>query len=302
MKYFLSLLLTLSLVAPCAAQFPTGWGRRVALTIDSAQVVGTHTDLAIPIRREFIPDEVCSPTDANAAQSDGDDIRFSSNEDGSTQIAHEVVNFEHDSADGAGDANIELHVKAPSVTSGGDTTIYMWYKNAGASAQAIDSTYGAENVWDAKHIGVWHLPEDPNTDTMLDSTSNDQDGTATGFATGQQQPHILGSAVLMDNVDSNIDVTDNATLDITTGLTLTAFVEATHLRPTNQPLIDKFFDNTDRAYYLWTNAGDVKIALGTADGSGSTTLNPTDHEIEKGQQALVATTWDGTTIRSHVGY
>lgn len=63
------------------ALFPTGWDRRVKLTIQSSQVNVTVSDFPVLITRSNLPDEVCDPSSPNAAQADGGDLRVTTNTD-----------------------------------------------------------------------------------------------------------------------------------------------------------------------------------------------------------------------------
>ena len=73
------------------------------------------------------------------------------------------------------------HVKVTSVASGADTDIYYYYDNDHADNTtyigAINTTAGG-NVWDANFKAVHHMV-DATTSTVVDSTSNNNDGTKT---------------------------------------------------------------------------------------------------------------------------
>ena len=98
-------------------------------------------------------------------------------------------------ADNHGDANymgvrrIELqgseaiyNVKVPTIASGAGTDIYYYYDNDHADNTtyigAINTTAGG-NVWDANFKAVYHMV-DATTSTIVDSTSNSNDGTKKG--------------------------------------------------------------------------------------------------------------------------
>ncbi len=144
--------------------FPSGWQRKVAITIDQT-LCGTanSTDFTALLTRDNLPDEMASPTDANRAQSDGGDVRFSSDSAGATQLALHVENFEHDTTDAAGDADIRLNLKVPTLDTVSDTVIYAWYSTTGTTSQpASTDTYGSKNAYDGDHCHVWTLDESPS--------------------------------------------------------------------------------------------------------------------------------------------
>ncbi len=143
--------------------FPSGWARKCAVTIDNTLCgASDSTNFTALLVAANLPDEMRSPTDSNRAQSDGGDIRFSSDSDGNTQLALHVELWEHDTTDAAGDADIALNVKVPTLDVSADTVIYAWYNTTGTTSQpAADDTYGAQNAYDTDHCHVWPLNEAP---------------------------------------------------------------------------------------------------------------------------------------------
>lgn len=176
--------------------FPVGWGRKVALTIPAAQVsgTGTHTGFPVLITRANLPDEMCDPSGINAAQSDGGDLRASSDEAGTTQLPLEVVDFGHDSSTGAGDAAVELWVKRD-LNTASDTVIYLWYNEATASQPAVTDAAGRDAVW-SDYVAVFH------GDDGTDSAGNGYDVAVTGAgaAVGQATAKI-GKAFQVGSAD-----------------------------------------------------------------------------------------------------
>lgn len=159
--------------------FPDDWDRRCAITIQSSKVDGDVTDYPVLINTDCLPSEIFDADGSYPALSDGGDIRFTSDEDGTTELPVEVAqwNRDNDPANGYG----ELYVKIPLADADSDVTIYIWYHNTGASMPAEDSAYGKENVWRSSHSMVHHFCAGPGS--QADSTSNDIDGTAQGTNT-----------------------------------------------------------------------------------------------------------------------
>jgi len=128
--------------------FPTGWGYKQKLTIQNSLVSTTLTDFPLLITRTELHDDVVDPSGSNNAQANGGDIRLSSDSAGTNQLPCEVVSFEHDTSTGADDAQIEVWVKVPSVSSSVDTDIYIWYNTSGSDTQpSVTDTYGRNAVW-----------------------------------------------------------------------------------------------------------------------------------------------------------
>jgi len=152
------------------------WAFRKTITIDHTNVSATLTDFPLAVKIN---------QDANLganAQSDGDDIRFTS-DDGVTILSYERESWRVRSGSGSGD----FWVKVPSISHTTDTTIYVYYGKAdAANGQARTS------VWDSDFKGVYHLSG--SALSVLDSTSNARNGTNVGATatTGQ----VDGAAAL----------------------------------------------------------------------------------------------------------
>ena len=105
----------------------------------------------------------------------GADIRFSSDAAGSTQLPHEVVNWDVDNSEA------EVYVKVSTVSTT-TTDVFVWYNNSTATPLARTDTYGSDNAWGSQYKGLFHSEK-----SFRDSTSNGNDLTPTGtpdFVTG----------------------------------------------------------------------------------------------------------------------
>lgn len=143
--------------------FPDGWERAQSIIIDNTEVIGSgsHTNFPMLITLDHLDTEVVD-AGSNSALNGGGDIRFSTDADGDTQIALEVINFVTNATEAT--RRCELWVRVPSLSTSVDTTIYIWYKNAGESQPASSDTFGSEAVW-ADYLVVAHLNEAANTDS-----------------------------------------------------------------------------------------------------------------------------------------
>ncbi len=135
--------------------------RRCELVIQSSQVPASLTDFAVLLTDPTLPSEMFDADGANPALDGGGDIRFSSDAAGATRLSCEIVTFTTDNNPALGTA--EIWVKVPSVSSSSNTSIWVWYNKAGETQPAAYAAFGSESVWDANHMGVWHLNEDPST-------------------------------------------------------------------------------------------------------------------------------------------
>ena len=143
----------------------SGWSYRKAITIDHTKIDSDLTDF--PVLVKLTTDNF----DFSKAQSNGNDIRFTS-DDGQTLLKYERER--HDSSN----SKAEYWVKIPSVSSSVDTIFYIYYGNDSAGDGADPS-----NVWDSNFVMVHHMKDDPDTSHVADSTANGNDGTK--YAAGQ---------------------------------------------------------------------------------------------------------------------
>lgn len=138
--------------------FLSGWNYRKPITVDASNIDASLSDFPVLVKLSN------SNFDFSKALSSGNDIRFTL-ADGSTLLKYERE-IHNDVAEKA-----VYHVKVPNVDNSTDTIIYMYYGNALAGDGA-----DAENVWDANFVAVYHMKNDTSS-TILDSTSNNYDGT-----------------------------------------------------------------------------------------------------------------------------
>lgn len=174
----------------------TGFGRKCAITIDHTKVGATLTDFPILLTKDTLPSEMFDADGSNPALNGGGDIRFSSDADGNTQLACEVVAFVTDNDPANGSA--EIWVKIPSLSSSTDTVIYVWYNKSGESQPAVDDTYGRNAVW-SDVDAYFHLEE--SSGSRVDSAGNMAltDSGSPSNTTGK-----IGSSIILNGTNQFI--------------------------------------------------------------------------------------------------
>jgi hypothetical protein len=192
--------------------FPNGWTRSCPMVIQHTQVTGSLTDYPVAINHaSFIANcpEILTTGDANAAQADGGDIRFSSDVGGCVQLPCEVVDWTQNATPSL--ATAEIHVGGTAPDSAGDVTIYPWWKAGGGKTQpAATDPFGARAVWPSSHRVVHHFGSSA-TFSGLDSTGNYGVCTPSG-----------GASVCIGKLGGGIGFANNgqmASLDFLTFLT-----------------------------------------------------------------------------------
>ena len=156
--------------------FPTGWSRRCLLTIDKTYVSASNqTDFPVLVSYRAsgsatnLPDEMIQTGHANAAQADGGDIRFTSDTAGSITLPCEISCWSQNAT--VANAQAEIWVKIPTLSTSANTDFYVWYKGGGSETQpATNSVSGSYKVWDSNYLGVWHMNQ--RTGSSFDSTAN----------------------------------------------------------------------------------------------------------------------------------
>ena len=151
-------------------------------------------------------------------------------------------------------------------------------------------------------VGLWHFDTDAN-----DSTVNHNDGTFIGDAylipTG-----YFGNALSLDGTEDYVSVADSTSLDITTGLTIEAWVhtDVSISGSTQMQIVDKGEHSSSSAYMLMIYNGDL---YGRVNKNNATaciyTSYPNDGEwhhvaytFKSGEQELYI---DGSNVVSNTG-
>ena len=129
---------------------------KVPVTINGSLVVGTQTNFPVLVH-------VTLPS-GHVANANGYDTMFT--DANGVPLADEIVGYN------AGD--FWAWVKVPTLVSGADTTVYLYYGNAN-----ITTPPNASAVWDSNFAMVQHLNTSPAA-TLTDSTSNGNNGTSSG--------------------------------------------------------------------------------------------------------------------------
>ena len=120
--------------------FPANWRIRCKVTIQASEVPYSQGNFPCLLIENNLPSMIFHAT--SGAQSDGGDIRFSSDQSGGTQLSLEIVTFTK------GTPDCEMYVKIPSMSSSVDTDIWVWWDTVDTESQpASAGAYGAYDVW-----------------------------------------------------------------------------------------------------------------------------------------------------------
>lgn len=254
------------------AWYSSSWGYRTKIIIDDTKVSTTnHTDFPVLINSTNA-DWKYTGSGGHVGNSDGSDILFTSS-DGTTKLKHEIERYT------AASGEVIAWVKVPTLTTSGDTELYMYYGNAGVGAQA-----DAVNVWDSNFKTVLHLGDG----STLSATSSTGINNGTKVGTISALAGKIGGAAC-----ANGTTQCSGTASTSNGLTFTTFSSTT---PTLTAWIK--LDNAsgyqnvaalNNSNGVWLNAGKMDLYT-TADHNANTSVGT-------GAWVHVGMTYDGTTIR-----
>ncbi len=264
--------ITLSETTPTSSETtPTSsFGYRKTITINNTMVSGSaeHTNFPLLVSIQHDPN-----LNNATIQASGQDIRFTTIND--TPLHYEITSFSNNHTSG----NLSAWIMIPTLYASNDTKIYMYYSNS-----IVTDGQNATAVWDSDYDGVWHFDGD-----MLDSTSNDNDGTNFNSigTTG-----IIGGARSFDGNDY-ISYSDSEFPSGNSTRTLSAWVNHSSLPANFHGVLVYGTGDTGQAYGLFQNSNNL-IVGGYSD---DITLNTTPTTNDWYHFAM---TYDGTTVRTYI--
>ena len=276
-----------------AAWYNTSWNNRLKLTIDNTKLGSDVTDYPLFIDLNNLPADFHN----NVNQTDARDLRVTK-ADGVTELPREVVFYNNSTDTG------ELHVKyTGTLSSSSPTDIYLYYGNSGASDYATTDTFGRNNVWTNSYAAVYHLGETGNgtTDEYKDSfgTNDGTGGNGVSSDTPTTTSGQLDGAQDFDGISDFIQSADDATLDISSNITVSAWIYS----DAAQDQFDKIVVKNKNTYYPFqldfNGAADDKVHFTLSDSTQDRAIG-SDADIATTNWTQVTGTYDGSTMRLYV--
>ena len=180
-----------------ATWWDTDWQNRTRITFDNSASATALTDFPVLVTL------TTADVDFDKIKAGGADIRFV--DDDGFELNYEIESWD----DTVGSESATIWVKVKSLEATNTDFIHLYYNNTAASTADPASAAG---VWDAGHKGVYHLSEDFATagaGGILDSTSNDHNGTDTGgMDSNDQITGMAGGSVRFNSSAEYIDFGD----------------------------------------------------------------------------------------------
>jgi hypothetical protein len=243
------------------------WIHRKSLTVDRTQVSGSASLSNFPLLVAVTdPDLRTAANGGSVGNATGTDILFTAG-DGMTKLAHELESYN------ASTGQLVAWVRIPSLSPQTDTVIYTYYGNAGAADQQ-----NRAGVWDANYKGVWHLSA-PSGTAVSDSTSNANNGTKTSATVPAPAAGKLGGAQSFNGSTGLITVPDSNSLDMTSSVTISAWINASSWpnsygdaivnKEGNYGLRSGDVASTQFDLLWWNGAGGIRIARTVPPSTGT---------------------------------
>ena len=182
-----------------------GWSKRTKLTLDQNDITSTLSNFPVLIYL------------SSSSGRNSDNVTFVFDEVGANSLKIAVTTsnattecyVEIEKWD-SGSEQAWIWAKIPSIASGADTDIYLYYDNAHANNTTYvgaTNSAAAESVWDTDFIAVYHMKDGVDNQNIYDSTSFDRDGVKGEAGNPSETTGELGQpAQSFDNIDSRIDI------------------------------------------------------------------------------------------------
>ncbi len=239
-----------------------GYNNRKKFKVNSSWVQGASAHSNFPVLVNLTDTDFRSTGNGSGVESpNGYDIVFTS-ADGTTALDHDLEAYN------AATGEIIFWVRFPSLSASSDTEFFIYYGNA---SQTVDQSVAS--TWDTNYQMVLHM------DDLADATSKSNNGTnhGTSSTTG-----VIGNArSFAANNNDYISVADNPTLDLTTDITISFWVNANNFGSTPD-LVTK--GTYTQAYSSWIR-GNGTLRLST---NGNTITSSSS--ISSGSQTYITFT------------
>ena len=201
-----------------------GWNsnNKLKLTIDNSKVDGDLTDFPVLITLSSgsgqtgfdatgVFDEL---TTASGSYVNRKKIAVTTTISGvETELYVEIETW--DETTSPGNEQAWLWTKVPTIVSGTNTDLYLYYDSAHTTNSGYIGDTGetpAQSVWNSNFKSVWHLAQDPSggAGCILDSTVNAHSGTPIGSMTSDDLVDgKIGKAIDFDGANDGINFGDS---------------------------------------------------------------------------------------------
>jgi len=262
------------------------WDYRQKFYVPHAKVPSDQTNFPVAVIIKDASNKIFGH-----ARSDGYDILFTSS-DKLTKLDHEIVEY----SDDVGTKYVECHVKVPTLSSTGNTDIYMYYGNAAANT---DPSLAA--TWDAGYKFVQHL-SDLTTSTTKDSVDVASNMTKGAANNPLEVDGIIGKAQSCDGVNDYLKTANNF-LSGPSKITVSAWIKKEAGGHTYECALHKATGTTigSSDYWLGVDIGDyLTVTIGANQGGIGWAAGKTTTKAVYGVWYHLAAVWDGSVVKVYL--
>ena len=183
-----------------------GFLRRAKITIPAAQIATGGVSNYTPIFTEAGIDS--SHAIWSEAQSNGGDLRLSSDVNGNTRLALDLISID------TAAKTLEMAIQPQSLSAITDNELYLWWDHVSTQSQpSRTDTHGQDNAYHSSHNGHWPINDDPSgtAPQMINRTATaNYDGTTGGSMTsGDLVSAQIGDGWEFDGVDDDVSFPDD---------------------------------------------------------------------------------------------
>jgi protocadherin Fat 4 len=225
------------------AWYNANWSYRQSVTVSSSLLDGSVDAANFSVLVDITQTSLRSTGNGgNVGQTDGGDFVFTSS-DGATKLNHEIESYD------AVTGRLKAWVQVPTLSALSNTSLYVYYGNAGAANQWNNS-----GTWDATYGGVWHL----SNSSFTDSTSNANNGTnvSTTDVTG-----IIEEGRTFNGSSQLISVADSNSLDESNTFTISAWIRPTVNDSNWRTIVNKGPDNAGGNYWFGIRQSQLEVYI-----------------------------------------
>ena len=180
-------------------------------TIESSEVSGSNTNVAIVLRRDDVPEDMLDSSSGKAMNATRKNVAIGLPAADTSKGPYDRVPIEvKEVVVDATEANrkIELWFLVASLTSSADITGRIYWGGSGNKESAIDEIYGREALWSTVGTEATYHLDDLTTSSVEDSTENVYDGTKSAANYPVEIDTFLGKGQEFDPFNSAyIDIT-----------------------------------------------------------------------------------------------
>ena len=253
------------------------------ITIHGSSVEAAQTSFPVLIKITDSTNPVFSH-----AQSNGQDILFTASDE-ATKLSHQMDYYN------SATSTMCAWVKVPTLNSGTNTILYMYYGSSNAASQQATSA-----VWDSNYISVHHFSQATGFDPDSTSNANSQYGGTVDAQALYYGP--LGLADRLNGMSNSIEVTMSGATIAAGAVTVWASFDADNATKNKNEIF--FFNsskNNNRVFmHILPTSEAYYVSFANSGGGSYPTAINSGYTVPLHQWHAYAMTWSGTQCAIYV--